>query len=267
MPNAKDPTAQGYERIMLIGPTGSGKTTQMWSLPGKKFAYIFDPNALRSLQGLDVDYELFLSDLTDFDPTLPQFYKGSRAAPKGAPATQPTAYMKWGEDLNQKVESGFFNNYDWLCFDSLTLLAKTIFDLQLWIAKREGGIEDLADYRIVGNKLSQAFRRITSLPINIYCTGHIQAYQDDKTKKIVTQIALPGSARAQLPLLFSNIWLAFYSDAKWKIRTVPEERGFKEIRSSVKGLPAEVDVTITDWTHPERAGIGALLTKQKKEAA
>ena len=53
--NTKDPES-GNRKVMAIGPVGVGKTTQERTLPGKKFAYLFDPNARESLQGSDIDY-------------------------------------------------------------------------------------------------------------------------------------------------------------------------------------------------------------------
>ena len=76
-----------------------------------------------------------------------------------------------------------------------------------------------------------------------------------------------------IPLLCTNIWLAGFKDKmdkgvvvpSWQIRTIPEERGLKHIRSSIRGLAPEVDVTIKDWSHPEKYGIGAMLNHSKQE--
>ena len=46
-------------RILAIGPAGSGKTTQLRTLPGKKLLFCFEDNALNSLKGdPDLDYQL-----------------------------------------------------------------------------------------------------------------------------------------------------------------------------------------------------------------
>ena len=50
MPNAKDSHAKVAHKILILGKTGSGKTTQFLTLPGKKFIYLFDPNAILTLQ-------------------------------------------------------------------------------------------------------------------------------------------------------------------------------------------------------------------------
>ena len=57
MPNALNATEDdvGKPKFLLVGSTGSGKTAQILTLPGKTFAYIFDPSALATLKGYDID--------------------------------------------------------------------------------------------------------------------------------------------------------------------------------------------------------------------
>src|SRR3989304_5664694 len=63
MPNAaRDVIERPGRKIFVLGSTGSGKTTQFLTLPGKKFMYLFDPNAILSIKGYDVDYEELLLD-------------------------------------------------------------------------------------------------------------------------------------------------------------------------------------------------------------
>ena len=182
MPNAKSASTPSHQNILVVGPTGSGKTTLIWTLPGKKFAYLFDPNALESLRGLDIDYEEFLPDALEMDATLKGFNRGSKDD-RPASKLEPTTYMKWVEDLNKKADNDVFSNYDWLILDSATFMQKTLFDRQLYINNRYGKVEELADYRVVGSKLSEIFRSIASIPIHIFVTGHVNEFQVEVSKK------------------------------------------------------------------------------------
>lgn len=274
MPNAKDAALTTTERILIVGKTGTGKTAQIWTLPGRKFAYILDPNSMATLRGCDLDYETFYPDFLEMDATLKGFNKGAKSdkLPTGT-KREPTVYMKWVDDINKKVESGFFKNYDWLCIDSLTFLSKATMDRQLYINNRYGEIEELADYRVVGSKIADVFNSLSGLDINLYCTGHISVFQDDKTKKIETQLMLPGKARNILPLLFTNVWLSTVEDgekgkARYLIRTTPEPRGLQDIRSGIRGLQPQEDVTITDLGTAKMAGgLGALLKRSRSQSA
>lgn len=267
MPNAKNAETPSKHNILLVGPTGSGKTTQIWTLPGKKFAYLFDPNALTSLRGCDLDYEEFLPDTLEIDATLKGFNKGARDD-RPASSIEPTTYLKWVEDLNKRHDEGFFDDYDWLCFDSLTYLQRAVFDRQLFINNRYGKIEDLADYRIVGSKLSDVFRPISSLKINIFCTGHIRDFQDELTRRITTELSLAGQARSMIPLVMTNIWLAKGAsdekEIKYEIQTRPDRRGLQCIRSSIAGLEMNHDVTIKDFSHATDYGIGKILKEAER---
>jgi hypothetical protein len=256
--SAADADVPAYERFLVVGPTGSGKSGLIWTLPGRKFVYVFDPNTMPTIRGCpDCDIVEFYPDILELDSTLKGFNKGAKSD-KPSTSKEPTLYMRWVQHFNRFVDNDL-KQYDWLVFDSLTFLAKSVMDRQLYINNRYGDIEDLGDYRVVGSKLSDVFNSISGLPINILCTGHLTVYQDDKTKKIVTQIMLPGKARNMLPLSHTNVLHAFSDEGKYFVRTVPDERGLKEIRSSIKGLKPEEDVTIKDFKHATDYGIGKLL--------
>jgi len=276
MPNAKDVVGGTYERILLAGRTGSGKSSQIWTLPGRKFAYIFDPNSLSSLQGCDLDYELFMPDVLDVDMTLKGFNKNpatqkTYVGDKPKRKVEPVVFNKWADHFNGQYDKGFFDNYDWLIFDSITFFEKSVMDRNLFINNRYGDIEDIADYRIVGSKISEIFGTITAMRINIYATGHLSQFQDEKTKKLSIELKVAGKAKTMLPLQFSNIWLARVGEdekgeRRYEIRTIPEPRGFQDVRSSIRGLKPDEDVTIKDFAKAKDYGIGKLLMTKAKPA-
>lgn len=283
MPNAKDAEAQAYHRILLVGPTGSGKSSQAFTLPGKKFAYIFDPNSMATLRGCDLEYERFMPDVMSMDMSLKGFnidpstkkpFKGDKPTGK----LEPRLWLSWGDHFNAKYAEGFFKQFDWLIFDSLTFISKCIMDRQLYINNRYGDLEERADYRIVGNKMADVFGTINTMDINILCTGHIDTYEDEDTKRIRTQLMLPGRARKMLPLQFTDIFLSHVVETadkkgvRYQIRTVPDPRGLQDIRTSMSGLSPEEDVTIGDGKtaprdvpNPEKWGIGKLIGRNMRQ--
>lgn len=272
--DASEADVSPFHRIMLVGPTGAGKSAQIWTLPGRKYAYVFDPNTLATVSKCpNLKYVEFLPEFTEMDATLKGFNKNpvtgkTYAGDKPAKAKEPTLYMRWVDHINDFEERKRYQEFDWLIFDSLTFVAKALMDRQLYINARYGDIEELGDYRVVGSKLADVFGTISSLPINIYSTGHIQTYEDDKTKKIVTQIMLPGKGRTMLPLSHTDTWEARAGEkaGTYEVKTVPESRGLQEIRSSMKGLKPVEDVTIKDFSRADQYGIGALIARSKKNA-
>lgn len=275
MPHVKDAKSSPFKRVLAVGRTGSGKSTQLWTLPGKKFLYNFDPNTMASITGIadelhvpppDIEYEEFLPDFLEIDATIKGFNKGSVS--DSSPTfskREPTVYNEFIEDVNSRVEDGFFNDFNWLCFDSLTFIVRATMGRQLWINDRYGGLEDKPDYRIVGSKMTEVFSSLASLPINIYMTAHISVFENEKTHKIEHLINAPGGSRNMLPLIFTDIWQTIKDDDGYSVRTRPDPRGLQDIRSSIQGLEELEDVTITDFKKPEKYGIGAILAEHSKE--
>src|SRR5258708_37765572 len=116
--NARDVTANEPRKFLLLGDTGSGKTTQFLTLPGKKYAHLFDPNALPSLKGYDVDYDEYLptpvsAAATSLKKEIPGDKKGT---------TTSAVYQRFESEFDERLKSGFFDPYDWIGFDSATTL-------------------------------------------------------------------------------------------------------------------------------------------------
>lgn len=265
MMNAREAQLSIKHRIMLVGPTGSGKSAQIWSLPGKKFAYIFDPNTIPTIRGCDVDYEMFIPTLDEVDWTLKGFNKGSKSD-KPKRRVEPTVYDDFCDNFNSKFDDGFFEQYAWVVIDSVTFLHRACMDRTLYLNGRFGDIEDISDYRVVGSKLTDVFNSLTSLPCHLYATGHLNTYQNDKTKKVTTEIYLPGKARNIIPLMMTNVWMTKTEDTddgrlRYYVRTKPEPRGLVDIRCCYPDLEVVEDVTIDSFEKliPGSGGIGGLL--------
>lgn len=258
----------GQENILLVGPTGSGKTSLINTLPGKVWVYIFDPNAKSSLFRPDIQGEEWLPDTLELDATIKRFNKDGKPDDKiAASKLEPRVYIEFLESLYDRAENNFFDDFDWVVFDSLTLLQKACHDRQAFINNRYGKPEDRADYRIVGSKMSDMVRSASSEPTNILFTGHIDTWQDETTNKISTELSLSGSAKKQVPLVMSQIWLCQANNTEekigYQIQTRPGKSGLQSIRSSIDGLEMFEDVTIRDKSDPTSQGIGRLLAKKQ----
>lgn len=283
MPNVRDEGIEStpWWRVLSVGTTGTGKTTQMWTLPGRKFLYQFDPNTMASIVGLarqlkikppDIEFEAFQPDILEMDTMLKGFRKDAedddpKLIGRTKKQAEPTVYLDFCDDINKRWDDDYFrkNDIEWLCFDSLTFLNKATMNRNLYVNDHYGFIEDLADYRVVGSKVSELFTSISSAPINIYMTAHWQSYQDEKTKKIETKINAHGSSRTMLPLVFTEVFQTQREEVKgdmaYTIRTRPDPRGLQDLRTSIIGLEELEDVTIDDFGNAEEYGIGSILRK------
>jgi len=251
----------------MLGDTGSGKTTQILTFPGKKFAYLFDPNALLSLRGHDLDYEEFLPDKLNLSVHSLSASKG------GDKVTQHKSdlYVQWEKDFNAKLESGFFDTYDLIAFDSATTLLDIIMDRVLTINGRPGQWPQQDDYGPQMLAFLSICRSLTSLNKTVYMTGHLDVRQDNLTQKIFRRPMMTGRLTTKIPLLFSDVFVAeAETDNKGivghKIQTVPD-RMTTCIRTSIKGLEPYELVSV-DFSKPvEGQGLGGILNWEVKNLA
>ena len=265
MPNAKTAHETSAHRLLLLGDTGAGKTSQFLTLPGKKFAYLFDPNALLSLRGHDVDYEEFLPDQLNL--SVKSLAKG-----KGDNTTnyQNDLYVKWEKDFQERVRDGFFNQYDAIALDSATTFLDLIMDRVLTINGRAGSWPQQDDYGPQMLTFLNVCRTLNSLGKPILMTGHMEVKKDELQQRIFRQPMMTGRLKLKIPLLFSDVFVCEVENdgrgqVKHKIMTAPD-RMTTSVRTSIRGLQSFEDVTI-DWSKPlEDQGIGGLIKREKQRA-
>jgi len=174
-------------------------------------------------------------------------------------------YQQWEKDFDERIKSGFFADYNVIAFDSATTLLDLIMDRVLTINGRAGTWPQQDDYGPQMQTFTNICRQLTALGKTVVMTGHLEAKQDELTKRIFRGPMMTGRLKTKIPLLFSDIYVCeASSDGKTKskhlIQTVPD-RTTTTIRATIKGLNPIEDVTI-DWTKPvEGQGIGGLLKR------
>lgn len=263
MPNALTAHSAAQHRILALGDIGSGKTTQIITLPGRKFAYLFDPNALRSLQGHDVDYEEVLT--TTVSAAVSSLSKGKTPDRKRTNSSE--VYQKWNDEIEERIENGFFDEYDWICFDSATTLLSLIMDRVLTLNNRFGSWPSQDDWGPQMEAFTNFVRTVCGMGKNIYITGHMhdkENRQKGTTKRVPM---LTGRLVNTIPLLFSDI-LGFEStndkDDKGKVQIgyqclTVRDFDFPVIRCSMKGLAPVEDVTINFTKPVVGQGLGGII--------
>jgi hypothetical protein len=265
MPNARDAHSIAQHRILCLGDTGSGKTSQILTLPGKKFAYLFDSNALLSLRGYDVDYEEVLPEVVSAAVSS----LSAKVVSDKRSTVKSDVFQKFEQEFDDRLKTGFFDPYNWICLDSSTTLLDLIMDRILSINGRFGQWPQQDDYGPQMIAFQNICRTITSMGKGIYMTGHLEVKQDKTSKVVSNRPMMTGRLVAKIPLLFSDV---FYCDASlddkgkvnYRIQTVPDLMN-RNIRTSIKGLEPFEDVTI-DFAHdPVGQGLGGILQWEAKQ--
>lgn len=260
MANAKNAHETSTHKILLLGDTGAGKTTQLLTLPGRKFAYLFDPNAILSLRGHDVEYEEFLPDRLNLSVKSLKKDVGDKTT-----NFKNDLYVEWEKDFNSRVESGFFNDYDVVAFDSATTFLDLIMDRVLTINGRAGQWPQQDDYGPQMLSFTNVCRTLMALKKTILMTGHLEVKKDELLQRIFRSPMMTGRLKTKIPLLFSDIFVCEVENdgrgnISHRVQTVPD-RMTTSVRCSLKNVEPFEDVTI-DWKKPvEGQGIGGLLKR------
>lgn len=252
--------------FLIFGNTGAGKTSLFRTLPGKKFAYVFDQNAMQSLHGdPDIDYLEFLPDI------LPMAVR-SLAKDKGDKELKTRGsdiYQEWEKDFEERLDKNWFedNGYKWLMFDSLTTFSQMVMDRVLTINGRPGSWPQKDDYGPQINSILNVFRTATSRGLGLYVTGHMEMKQDELTSRIFQTPLVTGQLKVKLPLLFSQIYYAECGGVtgsgqdktvKYFLQTAPD-RTTPLVRNTLKNVDFRQEVTI-DFSKPLASqGLGAML--------
>jgi len=253
--------------FLFVGSPGSGKSTLFHTIPGRGFAYIFDPNSLASLEGLDLEYEMFSPDMLDINvhPLGSKDRAGKVIKPdRVVKAAPPQAYVEWEADFEARLRDGFFKQFDWLGLDSFTTFSDAVMDRVTFLNGRFGKQPEQDDYGAQMMTIQNVARTITANTRMFVATAHEEVKQDEKTKIIRADPWLTGKLKVRLPLLFSNIYRCVSDRGQYFIQTTPDNM-HKYMRSAIKGLPDEIEVTIPYdaqkkcLINPTSHGVGKLL--------
>lgn len=261
---AKDATISALNRVIFAGTGGAGKTAQLTTLaqPGQRaFAYLFDPNGLATLQGVDtIDYLEFLPQSEDVDLVA----RGGKSKPSDRKAAKrsdkydPSLYNRWVQDLNDRFDAGFFGDYDWLFIDGMTMLVDAAMSRQLHVQGNH--IPEIQDYQLIGIRVGQIWQGLYRLNINLACTCHVELRRDERSGKTEEQLLLPARSRQRLPLVHNSVLYCYCDDGRYWVRA-QNDKAHPYCRTYIRGLDPVIDVTIPldGWSHPHDYGWGRLL--------
>lgn len=266
--NAQD-YKQSVRNWLLMGYTGSGKTSQLLTLPGKKFVYIFDPNAMPTLKGRDdIDYLEFYPDLLPLDVMS---LATKKQVPQVIQVPSPTAWVDWERDFEYRVKEHFFQDegYKYIGFEAMTMFQAMAMDRIADLNGRFGKWPHEDDYAPIMQSVESVFRTANTLGIGIFTSCHTEYKQDSKTKLLYNHPVMYGRLRNRLPTLFSEVLTCHvvtdssgkHGSFEYEIQTKPDEKNLT-VRTTLRNAKMFEDVTIGDWANPESFGLGKLLKQE-----
>lgn len=269
MANAKDLVRSINKKILLYGPTGSGKTTQFLTLPGRKFMYVFDPGTLDTIAGHDIEYSAFLPETPiGLRAAIPPSGKAPKLDPRTKNFPEPVVYTKF-EDHFLKMMNTEFEGFDVIEMHSVTSLSTITIDRIMFINGRFGQQPEISDYNILGMTLMPILRTLLSLPNKIiFIEGHSDLVQDAISKRVLNEFDITKGVRRDVPRLLTDMLVTQAEaglDSKiiYKIQTGPTKE-FPSAKCSM-GLNLYEVVNIDTKRPYEGQGLGALILRKGGE--
>lgn len=246
-------------KVLLIGDTGTGKTTQFLTFPAPRFAYIFDPSAKASLAKQDVDTVEMLPERAELNLHARSITKDGKSfsdAPRGI--KEPQLWETFVQDINARYDSGELLKYKSIMVDSLTIAAHALMDRVYFLQEKVKRSDERTDYGVAGEMLTDMIRMFTSLDRNFLFTVHKKMRKDEVSAKTHYQMTLPGEARTTIPRFFDNVLACTNEARQYMVQTVPDREN-PTVRTDIRTKEKFLDVTI-DWTKPLTGqGLGKYL--------
>lgn len=267
MPNAKTLNIHdgGKPKFLLVGSTGGGKTAQIATLPGRTFAYLFDPSALSTLRGFDVEYETFFPEKVNINAQALAKGKGDKPIQGAVKEDASEVYREWEEDFERKIATKYFDAFDNIAFDSFTTFSDIVMDRILAINGRPGHFPQQDDWASQMGSITNVVRTLVGMNKLLLFTAHDEFKQDEASKRMQNVIMLTGKLKIKLPLLFSEIYHMDSNSTAEKISYVAQTRADRlnpTIRCTIRDMPMYADMTIQDWSKPQNYGLGKILREK-----
>lgn len=254
--------------IVLVGPAGSGKTTQIWTLPKPCLVIAFDGNCSESIRGCPgVDFVEFAADNVPLAPKT-----GKHTVKGSVKPDSPQAYLEFWQFLTEAKATGYFDSYASIVVDSMTSLEKIVEDVILYDIGKSDSVLEREEYSYLTKTVQCAIREIATIvtkatpgtsPRNLVLLAHRTDRYDRSAQIIGVQMAVVGKLRQFIPTLVSHVFYLDQAGDSRKSKYLAQTRGnswIADARSSFQGLPFSIDMTVGDFSSPEQYGLGKLIS-------
>lgn len=185
-------------KALLLGPSKSGKTTSLLTLPGKSLHFDLDQRVecLAGAENIDT------ISIFDEDPAA------------GAAWLE---LENWGSWIWDQVKSGEFP-YSGVMFDGLSGMNKLCMNHVITLRRSDGSKAELGfggvpaqhHYNPYMSRMSKFIFNILALPLHVIFTGHYYVYEDSTTNRIEWWPKVFGNIRTEIGSWFNETY-ALYS--------------------------------------------------------
>lgn len=247
MPNAKDIPIDTECSILLVGDSGTKKTTFIGTCPQPSWTADFD-KGFAVHAGKDMDYDMFKE--------LPY---GEKLDPKGTRFTNANgwyeygtawpAYLKRINEIGKQIDAGTCPYKTISPCDSLTLMTDVAMHFVLTENKRRA--PEQRDWQAFLNNMSEVFSQLTAWPLVKVFTAHIKRDENQLTGATEFLPLVPGQFSGKVSVYFDEVYFTQVTTAmenqkavsKYTLKT-SQGGGYKQAKSRLYNVP---DGTPTDF--------------------
>lgn len=189
-------TAQSLKlKVLLVGDSGTGKTTGACTLPGKKLLVDLDGRS-ESIAGIEN-----VSVVKIIEPR----------------PEQPRAWLDLEtlkEEIWLQVRQDKFP-HDSLIIDGISSMCKYAMNWSLMLTgadgklmgRAPGGGAAMPHYAPAMNRLDRTINSLLALPINVLFTAHVDLYEDEHLKTLTFYPKIIGKLRSEISNWFNETYL------------------------------------------------------------
>lgn len=183
MATLKDRKKTQSKKVLLIGDSGSGKTSFLGTVPGKLHIIDFD-NGLDVLAGKDIEYGEYYDD-----KEKPSAWKRFREQMASWRKTPPT---------------------DSIALDSITTAAECALRYVLDKNGRGAGLIQQGDWGQAISEVKDALAFLTTLPVHVIITSHYQMFRDETLGQLHFVPLIYGKELPMvMPKYFNDCWRTY----------------------------------------------------------
>lgn len=189
MPNTKDLIGSIFPiKVVLYGPSGSGKTLLASTFPKPYFLDL--DNGMRTLQGLDVEYESIFQD----------------------PTKKGQGYTQVLKRIVELVDKELLDDSRTLVLDSLTNLNDMAVEYAETVPT---GRDQRQMWGVVLEKTVFIMKKLRAAKCNVVVTCQEEYKEDLMTQSLIYSPSLFGKSSIRVPYLFDEVY-RLYVDATGK---------------------------------------------------
>lgn len=229
-----------FAKVLLIGPSGAGKTVAAATFPGKK---------------LFLDFDNKVSSAANFYADKPEVLKAIDVKQYGKLSIKSSNHPAIKHRMQQFQDDmvPFFKMhdakqklpFDTLIIDTITTLTDTIMEdyryvSQLGVKRPNQDQNSQSDYGLLATHFKQIIGRLLALDCHVLFIGHSQLETDEATGVRSNEILMPGQMKSKLGIYFEEVYFAKVNQKGERVWQTQADGRTTFCRTQRKNMPAEI---------------------------